>query len=114
MGEPLQEAVGEAGEVSAGAQDAVDEDDGGGLAWSRGEVAELYFFFFFWKCVEEKKRRRWWRLKKREGLKKVSDYRTRSKKRKDLSLARSFRPKRLFESPTSQANSSRRFSPWSP
>ena len=56
MGEPLQEAVGEAGEVSAGAQDAVDEDDGGGLAWSRGEVAELYFFFFFFGSVWRRRR----------------------------------------------------------
>lgn len=37
----LEEAVGEPGEVAPGSEDAVDEDDGRGLARSRGEAAEL-------------------------------------------------------------------------
>ena len=42
--EALEEPVGEAREVAAGAEDAVDEDDGRGLARARGEVAELRSF----------------------------------------------------------------------
>ena len=44
MREALEEPVGEAREVAAGAEDAVDEDDGRGLARARCEVAELRSF----------------------------------------------------------------------
>ena len=45
MREPFEQPVGKSGQVAAGAENAVDEDDGRGLARARGEVAELSLVF---------------------------------------------------------------------